>query len=102
VLLTGVFSNLLDDQFQEFAGEKIADPNMVVLLANIDNEMARLVLARNEGMTEIDCNKLFKRFAGAEGRGGGKPHFVTGVVNKDAINVMIDRIAGEILKLTEQ
>lgn len=95
-LLKGVFENLADDQLQEFAGERIAYANTVVLIANVGSETASIVFARNEKIEDIDCNKLFKQFAGADGRGGGKPHFVTGIVKKEAINRVLDGIAGEI------
>jgi alanyl-tRNA synthetase len=97
-LLKGVFENLADDQLQEFAGERIADANTIVLVANVGSETASVVFARNEKVEGIDCIKLFKQFAGADGRGGGKPYFVTGVVKKEAINHVLDGIAGEILR----
>lgn len=90
-LLKGIFTNLADDQLQEFAGEKIVEANVVVLLANVGVEMANVVFARNEKM-DIDCNKMFLQFAGADGRGGGKPHFVTGVVKKEAVAGMFEKI----------
>jgi alanyl-tRNA synthetase len=96
-LLKGMFENLADDQLQEFAGEKIADANTVVLVANVGSETANIVFARNEKM-EIDCNMIFKQIAGPDGRGGGKPHFVTGVVKKQVVGDVLDRIAGEILR----
>ncbi len=101
-LLKGVFENLADDQLQEFAGSKIADAstNTVVLVANVGDQMASIVFARNE-KTEwgIDCNKLFRQFAGpVGGRGGGKPHFVTGVVKKEAVGSVLDGIADEIMR----
>jgi alanyl-tRNA synthetase len=95
-ILKGIFENLADDQLQEFAGEKIANENTVVLIANVGSETASIVFARNEKMG-IDCNSLFKQFAGADGRGGGKPHFVTGVVKKEMVANVLDRIANEIL-----
>lgn len=95
-LLKGVFENLADDQLQDFAGEKIAAANTVVIVANVGNEMASVVFARSEKM-EIDCSKLFKQFAGPDGRGGGKPHFVTGIVKKEAVSEVLDRIVNEIL-----
>jgi alanyl-tRNA synthetase len=97
-LLKGIFENLTHEQLQEFAGEKIADANTVVLVANVGGETADIVFARNENMREIDCNKLFRQFAGADGKGGGKPHFVTGVIKKEAVGGILDRIAGEILR----
>ena len=96
-LLKGVFENMADEQLQEFAGEKIADPNTVVLVANVGSETASIVFACNEKM-EIDCNRLFKQFAGPDGRGGGKPHFVTGIVKKQAAGDVLDGIAGEVLR----
>ena len=97
-LLKGIFENLADDQLQEFAGEKIADANTVVLVANVSGETANVVLARNEMIAEIDCNKLFGQFVGAEGRGGGKPHFVTGVIKKEVVSNILDRIANEVMR----
>lgn len=96
-LLKGMFENLADNQLQEFAGERITEASTVVLVANVGGETASIVFARNEKIEGIDCNKLFRRFAGADGRGGGKPHFVTGVIKKEAIARVIDEIAGEIL-----
>ncbi len=95
-LLKGMFENVADDQLQEFAGEAIAEPNTVVLLANITEEGARIVIARNERMEQIDLNKLFKQFADRDGRGGGKPHFVTGIVKKESIYRVLDSIVKEI------
>jgi alanyl-tRNA synthetase len=96
ILLKGVFHHLADDQLQEFAGSKIADKDTMVLLANVSGENASVVIARNEKMTRIDCNKLFKQFAGADGKGGGKPHFVTGIVKKEVANLIIDTIVANI------
>ena len=97
-LLKGVFENLADDQIREFAGERIADANIVILIANRGAESANIVFARNEKMEGIDFNVLFKQFAGTDGRGGGKPNFVTGVIKKDAVNDVLERISGEILR----
>jgi alanyl-tRNA synthetase len=96
-LLKGIFENLSDEQLQEFAGEIITDPNTVVVLANISDERANIVLACNAKMQGIDLNKIFKQFADAHGRGGGKPHFVTGFVKKQAVTTVLDSIAKEIL-----
>jgi alanyl-tRNA synthetase len=96
-LLKGVFENLSDDQLQEFAGEIIINPNTIVLLVNITDEIANIVFARNEKMEGIDLNKMFKQFADADGRGGGKPHFVTGIVKKQAVSRVLDSIVREIL-----
>ncbi|MFL6477245.1 MAG: DHHA1 domain-containing protein [Nitrososphaera sp.] len=97
ILLKAVFENLSDDQLQEFAGETILSPNAVVLLANISDERANVVFARNEKMEEINMNEMFKQFAGIAGRGGGKPHFVTGIIKKQDVSSVLDNIAREIL-----
>jgi alanyl-tRNA synthetase len=97
ILLKSVFENLSDDQLQEFAGETILSPNAVVLLANISDERANVVFARNEKMEEINMNEMFKQFVGIAGRGGGKPHFVTGIIKKQDVSSVLDNIAREIL-----
>jgi alanyl-tRNA synthetase len=97
ILLKAVFENLSDDQLQEFAGETILSPNAVVLLANISDERANVVFARNEKMEEINMSEMFKQFAGIAGRGGGKPHFVTGIIKKQDVSSVLDNIAREIL-----
>jgi alanyl-tRNA synthetase len=96
-LLKGIFENLSDDQIQEFAGEIIINPSTIVLLANISNERANIVLARSEKMEGVDLNKMFKQFASIDGRGGGKPHFVTGIVKKQAVSRVLDNISREVL-----
>lgn len=98
-LYKGIFSNLLAEQLVEFAGEKIASSNAVIILANIDHQTATLVLARNEELAQIDCHALFRSVAGPDGRGGGKPHFVTGVVNIKAVKRVVDAISSEIIGL---
>jgi alanyl-tRNA synthetase len=96
-LFKGVFENLADDQLQEYAGERIVDANTIILIANVGDEMASIVFARNEKM-EINCNKLFKKYVGSDGRGGGKPHFVTGLIKKQALNQVLERIIDEIMR----
>lgn len=96
-LLKGIFENLSDDQLQEFAGEIIINPNTLVLLANISDERANIVFACSEKIEGIDLNRMFKQFADVDGRGGGKPHFVTGFVKKQAISRVLDSIVKEIL-----
>ena len=99
-VLKGTFSDLDDDQLVEFAGARIASgENVLVLIANTGPDAARLVFARSEKMRDLDCNALFKKVAGEDGRGGGKPHFVTGSVKNDALARIMDRLSGEIAKL---
>jgi alanyl-tRNA synthetase len=98
-VVKGVFSGLADEALLEFAGDKITAQNTVVALANIGaSEMAYFVFARNETM-DLDCNKVFREIAGADGRGGGKPHFVTGVVKKEKAQEIVGKIAERVLRL---
>lgn len=97
-VFAGVFSSLADDQMIEFAGERIASPGTVVVVANIGADSAYLVFARSEAV-DLDCNKLFREIAGADGRGGGKPHFVTGVIKKEKAAEIVGRIADSVLRL---
>jgi alanyl-tRNA synthetase len=97
-MLRGEFANLDDDQILEFAGQKIRDEKTLVLIANADSETAKIVFARNEALSEVDCNAIFKRVVGEQGRGGGRAHFVTGEVKADAVTRMINDMAEQITK----
>ncbi|MCI0561593.1 MAG: hypothetical protein MN733_24150 [Nitrososphaera sp.] len=96
-LFRGVFTNLADDVMREYAGEKIANERAVVIAANAGPEMASIVFARNEKMSEIDCSALFNKHAGPHGSGGGKPHFVTGIVRKAFADVVVENISNDII-----
>lgn len=97
-VIKGAFSGLADEALLEFAGDRISAPNTAVVLSNAGtSEMAYFIFARNEAM-DIDCNKIFREIAGADGRGGGKPHFVTGVVKKEKAQQIIDTIAESLLR----
>ncbi len=97
-VIKGSFSSLADEALVEFAGDRISVPNTVVILSNAGaQDMAYFIFARNEAM-DIDCNKVFREAAGSDGRGGGKPHFVTGVVKKEKVQQIIDLIAAGLLR----
>jgi alanyl-tRNA synthetase len=98
LLVEGSFANLDDDQMTEFAGEKIESPDVVVLVSNASSENAKVVLARSEGIMNLDCNEIFKRVVREDGRGGGKPHFVTGIVKNAALGRIFSDIEAEIAK----
>ena len=97
-VFSGAFSGLADDQMSEFAGEKIATPGTVVAVANVGPESAYFVFARSKEM-DLDCNKVFREIAGADGRGGGKPHFVTGVIKKERAAEIVSMMAERALQL---
>ncbi len=91
-IIRAIVSHIADDEMQAFAGKKIENENVLVILANVDSESARIVLARNEKNGAVDCNALFKKFSGPNGRGGGKPHFVTGIVDRATVQNFVDDI----------
>jgi alanyl-tRNA synthetase len=98
-IVSGSFIGLLDQQIREFASRKTAEPNMVVIIANLGVESdscANLVLARSKSLQNIDCNELFREISSEWGKGGGKPEFVNGVVKREhmyqSINAIIEKI----------
>jgi alanyl-tRNA synthetase len=98
-IIRGIFSDLLDEEIRIFAGRKIAESNMVVIVANINHhsdDTASIVFARNKTLVNIDCNKLFREISSKDGRGGGKPHFVTGVVNKERVTDVVNSIIAKL------
>lgn len=96
MLFKGRFSYLDDDSIVEFAGTKIAGKSVAVIIANEGMDGARIVLARSENEPGPDLAALFKKLAGADGRGGGRPHFVTGVVKKEATSGIMDAVSNEL------
>lgn len=98
-IFTASFSNLADDKVIEFAGEKITSPKTAVVISNAGLETAFLVVARSNDLS-VDLAKIFKEAAGPDGRGGGKPHFVTGIVNKEKAGEIVDSVSKAILSGT--
>jgi hypothetical protein len=45
----------------------------------------------------IDCNKLFREISSKYGRGGGTPHFVTGVVDKERVTAIVNNVIAEVM-----
>ena len=99
-IIHGIFSNLLDEEIRIYAGRKIAESNTVVIIANINyhsnDDIASIVFARNKSLVNIDCNKLFREVSSKDGQGGGKPHFVTGVVNKERVTDIVNNIIAKL------
>lgn len=100
-IIRGIFFNLLDEEIRIFAGRKIAESNsVVVIVANINNQnddTASVVFARNKSLVNIDCNKLFREVSSKYGQGGGTPHFVTGVVDKERVTAVVDNVIAEVM-----
>jgi alanyl-tRNA synthetase len=105
-IIQGTFTDLIDSEIRTFADKKIVNNNTVVIIANAhnndshaSNSTATIVVARNASLKEIDCNRIVKEIASIDGRGGGKPHFATGVVKKDE---MIDIVKGVVTLITKK
>jgi len=102
VMIKAVHSNLDDEQLVEFAGERISSgKNIVVLLSNQGPDAARIVLARSDDLIELDCNSVFKKIVGTDGRGGGRENFVTGSVSKTALVRIMDGLSSEVSMLAK-
>jgi alanyl-tRNA synthetase len=101
-IIRGIFSGLMESEIRSYAGRKITEYNTVVVIANIlqefDDPSASIVLARNESLIGIDCDRLFMETSGNDGRGGGKPHFVIGTVNKQRVVEIVNNIVNAISK----
>ena len=99
-IIRGIFSGLVESEIRSYAGRKITEHNTVVVIANIiqefDDPSASIVLARNESLVGIDCDRLFRETSGNAGRGGGKPHFVIGTVNKQRVVDIVNNIVNAI------
>ena len=100
-VIQGIFSGLEEEEIRKFAGTKISESkkNTVIIIVNSNNDSdatATIVLARNEELQNIDCDKLFKQVSGADGQGGGKPHFVIGMIKKNRMHYIMNEIIQEI------
>lgn len=98
-LYHGIFSDLIDSEIRAFADKKIANGKAVVIIANAHNDesnnnpasepTATIVVAANESLRNIDCNRIVREIAG---RGGGKPHFATGLIKVDEMSNIVRSI----------
>jgi alanyl-tRNA synthetase len=108
-ILRQIFTDLIDSEIRTFAGKKIVNDHTVVIIANAHNDdsddasnpTASIVVARNDVLKEIDCIKIVKEIASVEGRGGGKPHFVTGVIKKDEMTDIVKNVVSLVTKKYE-
>jgi alanyl-tRNA synthetase len=95
-IFQGVFSDFIDSEIRAFADKKIVNNDTFVIIANahnndndLSNSTATLIVARSESLKDIDCNRIVKEIASMDGKGGGKPHFATGLIKSvQAANVV--------------
>lgn len=93
-IINGIFSGLLDNEINSYAAQKIKCKNTVVIIANKSNiyeqDLAKVVFARSTSLT-IDCEKLIREVVPAA-RGGGRPEFFTGTINRIEVDNAITLI----------
>jgi len=106
-LFHGIFNDLIDSEIRAFADMRIANTNTIVIIANAPNDdgnnnnsplsepTATIVVAANESLKAIDCNKIVKEIVG---RGGGKPHFATGLIKKNEMADIVSTIIALVKK----
>lgn len=95
-IFQGVFSDFIDSEIRAFADKKIVNNDTFVIIANahnnendLSNSTATLIVARSESLKDIDCNRIVKEISSMDGKGGGKPHFATGLIKTaQAANVV--------------
>jgi alanyl-tRNA synthetase len=98
-IVSGAFVGLLVEQVKEFASRKISEPNLVLVLANLNSEsdsMANVIFARSESLSSIDCDRIFTETVSEWGKGGGKCDFVTGVIKREKVREFISTIVSKL------
>jgi len=104
-IFQSTFKDLVDSEIRAFADNKIINDNTIVIIANAHSDKdsssstATLTVARNKSLKNIDCDRIVKELASLDGRGGGKPHFATGMIKKDAMADIVHTIVTFISKL---
>jgi alanyl-tRNA synthetase len=100
-LYHGIFNDLMDSEIRAFADKKIVDGKAVVIIVNAHNHgiknnnspasepTATIVVAVNESIKNIDCNRIVKEIAG---RGGGKPYFATGMIKVNEASEIVGTV----------
>jgi alanyl-tRNA synthetase len=103
-LIQEILYGLDDEEILRFAGKKTSESHerTVVILIHISSDKeknASVVFARSPLLSQIDCNKLFRQLSSLGAKGGGKPDFAVGVVNKDKKHQLMNYLMAEIRKL---
>lgn len=100
-LIQDTLYSLDDDEIRSFVGKMAShsEERIIILLAHIPNdneENASVTFARTQSLEHIDCNKLFNQYSYLGARGGGKPTFLTGVINKEKIHQLMNHLVTDI------
>jgi alanyl-tRNA synthetase len=90
-----IFEGLDNKKLMERAGELIKNGKSIALFANKDDS-AFLILSRSSDLG-LDCNAILKEvFMKFNGKGGGKPEFASGIINKDKVEEALEFIKSKI------
>jgi alanyl-tRNA synthetase len=105
-LIQEILQGLDDEEIRSFAGKKTSTSNerTIVLFIHVSGdkeEKASVVFARSLSLDQIDCNKLFNQLSSLGAKGGGKPTFVVGVINRDKIHQLMNHLTAEVRKLLQ-
>jgi alanyl-tRNA synthetase len=100
-LIQDILYSLDDHEIRSFVGKtaSLSEERTIILLAHIPNdneENASVTFARTQSLEHIDCNKLFNQYSYLGARGGGKPTFLTGVINKEKIHQLMNHLVTDI------
>jgi len=100
-LIQDILYSLDDDEIRSFVGKMVSHTKerTIILLAHIANdneENASVTFARTQSLEHIECNKLFNQYSYLGARGGGKPTFLTGVINKEKIHQLMNHLVTDI------
>jgi alanyl-tRNA synthetase len=102
--LRETFCGLDDEEIRSFVGRKISQSQegTIVLIVNMPvnrSEYGSFALARTENLDKVDCKMLLEKYSTLGIKGGGRPTFVTGIVNVESAESIIGRINEDILSL---
>ena len=90
-----VFEGLDNKKLMERVGELIKSEKSIVIFANRDDN-AFLILGRSPDLG-LNCNSILKEvFMRFNGKGGGKPEFASGIIDKDKAEDALEFIKSKI------
>lgn len=103
-LIRETFYGLDDEEIRSFVGKKTSQSQerTIVLIVNMPinkSEYGSFVLARAENLDQVDCKMLIDSCSTFGIKGGGRPAFVTGIVNVECAEAITSRLIEDILGL---
>ena len=102
-----IFCGLDDEEIRSFVRRKTSQSHegTVVLILNMPidkSDYGSLVLARTENLDQIDCKMLLDKYSTLGIKGGGRPTFVTGIVNAEGAESITRRLIEDIWSLIKR